>query len=276
MQVQAGNRGIEYDSANLVKRLVLFFFATFAVAWALFAAAGRFPSSANLLVFLGAISPALVGIALSASDGGVPRLLEAVLRWQVGARWYLFALLFMGVIRIGVALAHRMLTGAWPDLIRDSWALLPFAILLGTPVQAGEEIGWRGFALPRLLRVAGFAWSAILLGMIWAVWHLPLFYLAIPGNNEYGRSFPIWALSVTALSVAFAWLYVRTGGSLLLTMLMHAAVNNLPHFTPTAGASPANVFSMRGSLTEWLLAGCLWIAAAGFWIEQGRRGSRPS
>ena len=63
----------------------------------------------------------------------------------------------------------------------------------------------------------------MLLGLIWAFWHLPLFF--IPGVDKSGQSFPVYALQVTALSVAMAWLYGHSNGSLLLAMLMHSAAN---------------------------------------------------
>jgi membrane protease YdiL (CAAX protease family) len=69
----------------------------------------------------------------------------------------------------------------------------------------------------------GYARASILLGVIWACWHLPQFY--IPGEDTAGQSFPIWAIQVIAVSVAIAWLYAKTKGSLLLTMIMHSAIN---------------------------------------------------
>jgi len=97
--------------------------------------------------------------------------------------------------------------------------------VLSTPVQAGEEVGWRGYALPRLAERLGLPWASVALGVIWACWHLRLFFL-FDGADTFGQSFPVYLLSVTALSVAMAWLYWRTGASLLATMLLHAAVNN--------------------------------------------------
>ena len=71
-----------------------------------------------------------------------------------------------------------------------------------------------------------------MLGLIWACWHLPQFF--IRESDTFGQSFVVFALEVTALSVAIAWLWARTGGSLLLPMLLHAAVNNSKDVVPSA------------------------------------------
>ena len=129
--------------------------------------------------------------------------------------------------------------------------------------QAGEEIGWRGYALPKLSAHLGIAPASIVLGIIWAVWHLPLFYMR--GTDTFGQSFPLYLLQVTALSIAIAWLYAHTHGSLLLAMLMHAAINNTKDIVPAVGqAAGTNPFALNISLLSWLTAGLLWSCALYF------------
>ena len=70
-----------------------------------------------------------------------------------------------------------------------------------------------------------------MLGFNWGVWHLPQFF--IRDGDSYRQAFPVFVLQVTAMSVAFAWLYARTNGSLLLTMLLHAAINNSKDIVPS-------------------------------------------
>jgi len=134
------------------------------------------------------------------------------------------------------------------------------AILVSTWAQAGEEVGWRGFALPRLAHQLGLAAASILLGVIWALWHLPLFFL--PGTGSDGQSFPLYMLHITAISVAMAWLYWKTGGSLLLVMLMHASVNNTTEIVHTAVPGATNPLSFSGSLVAWITVGLSWVVAA--------------
>src|SRR5207245_3974942 len=114
--------------------------------------------------------------------------------------------------------------GGWPRFGAEPWYGILAAIGLSTPFQAGEEIGWRGYALPRLATRFGLGRASVLLGLIWAAWHLPQFF--IPEVDTYGQSFFVYALQVTALSVAMAWLYARTNGSMLLVMFLHSALTN--------------------------------------------------
>ncbi len=252
-----------------------FFAITFAVTWTCFFVAMGLVHAAQLsgqeigpvpglLVFAGTVAPAFLALIISSRNGGIPLLSQRRFEWRVAARWYGFALGYMAAIRLVVAFLERVITGSWPGVESAPAGAVLVAIIISTPFQAGEEIGWRGYALPRLAERIGISWASVVLGMIWALWHLPLFFLALPGNAEYGSSFPLWAWGVTALSVAFAWLYVRTGGSLLLTMVMHSAVNNMPHFQSPSAAGVQNVFSLHGPLSLWLTAVCLWGCALYF------------
>ena len=85
--------------------------------------------------------------------------------------------------------------------------------------------------------------------------------------NVLGQSFPLYLLQVTALSVAMAWLCWRTGGSLLLVMLLHAAVNNTKDIVPSAVPGATNPFALSTSLAGWLTVAFLWIAAAYFLVR---------
>jgi membrane protease YdiL (CAAX protease family) len=180
----------------------------------------------------------------------------------VDARWYLFAVSYMAAIKLAVALAHRAITGSWPRFGNEAWYVIVVGIVLSTPVQAGEEVGWRGYALPRLAARFGFARGSVVLGLIWACWHLPLFFL--PGADTYGQSFPIWVLGVTALSLAIAWLYAHTNGSLLLTMLMRSAVNQTIGIVPDAAPNATNPFVLSASPPYLLTVGFLWCVAVYF------------
>ena len=249
--------------------LPLFFTATFAVAWAFFIpVAAAIPHSGvlgSMLATLGAFAPSLVALALTARDEGQPgvrALLARTVQGGVPARWYLFAIGYTAAVKLCVALLHRAFTGAWPRFGTLPLYVIPFAIAISTPVQAGEEIGWRGYALPRLARRIGLAPASLVLGVIWALWHLPLFF--VRWADTYGQSFPMYALQVTALSVAFAWLWVRTGRSLLLTMLLHAAANNSKDIVPSASAIAPGTFGLNASLVAWLTVAVFWACAAFF------------
>jgi membrane protease YdiL (CAAX protease family) len=130
-------------------------------------------------------------------------------------------------------------------------------------------VGWRGYALPRLARHLGLGGASILLGVIWGLWHLPLFFL--PGTGSTGQSFPVYLLHVTAMSVAMAWLYWKAEGSLLLVMLMHASANNTSEIVPAALPGAANPFAFSGSLVAWVTVGLSWVVAT--WLLSRMRGA---
>lgn len=256
--------------------LIAFFVLTFAVMWASFiTVAAAIPASTPpgyVLVLLGAYAPGIVALALTARQtgrNGVRALLARILIADVAAKWYVFAVSYVVVVKLSAALLHRVIAGAWPPFGTDSLYLIPLAIAFSTPFQAGEEIGWRGYALPRLAERYGLAASSVILGAIWALWHLPQFFIA--AADTYHQSFVVWAPQVVAISIAMAWLYAKTGGSLLLVMLMHAAINNAKDIVPSGVPDPRGVFSLHASLVGWLALVVLWLAAIYFLIRMPAR-----
>jgi len=263
------------------REIVAFLALTFAVTWTCFItvavrSGSRLAHSGlglelGALVFVGTITPSLIALALTArAEGanGTRALLGRILQWRVSARYYVFALGYMAAIKLTVAVAHRFVAGAWPRFWEEPWYLMAAAIVISTWVQAGEEIGWRGYALPRLAARWGLATASIVLGVIWALWHLPLFY--VHGADTYGQSFFAYLLQVVAISVAMAWLYRRTRGSLMLVMLMHASINNTKGIVPTIPRTPADPLWPGASLSAWSSvpiiaskpADALWLGAS--------------
>ena len=269
-----------------MRSLLKFFALTYILSWLLWIAAAAIlrwdvlktsglVAISGAFYLLGVFAPALVASALTAqSEGcaGTLALLRQTIKWSGGARWYVFAVTYFVAIKLAVAILHRLAEGAWPIFTGTPWFVMLAAIVVSTPVQAGEEIGWRGYALPRLSTRFGMPVASIILGAIWAGWHLPFFFVS--GTDKSGQSFPVYALAVTALSVAMAWLYWRTNGSLLLTMLMHAAVNNT-NIVPTLASSAANPFTLRSSLVSWLTTALLWICAGYFLVQMRRATLQP-
>jgi membrane protease YdiL (CAAX protease family) len=259
--------------------LLKFFLGTFALTWIAWFAAAAIPAGETAaqtalstirgtIFLLGVFAPAIVALTLTArADGrvGVQALVRRIGRWRVSAGWYLFAAGYMVAIKLTVALVYRITTGAWPRFGETPWPILVIAVATSTWAQAGEEIGWRGYALPRLAAHIGLAPASTLLGVIWAAWHLPLFFVL--GGDTVGQSFPLYVLQVTALSIAMGWLYWRTSGSLLLVMLMHAAVNNTKDIVPSAAPGVSDPFSLSGSPVWRLTIGLLWIGAAYFLFQ---------
>jgi len=246
--------------------LLSFFLIAYAITWTLFTivaiAVPASTAAGYVMVLLGAFSPAIAALALTAwSEGrrGVRALLERILITDVPARYYLFAVTFMAAVKLTAALLHRLLLGAWPRFGGSELLVMPFAVLFSWPFQAGEEIGWRGYALPRMAARFGLRRASLALGVIWAFWHLPQFYIA--GGDTYHQSFLVWMPQVVAISVVAAGLYDRTGGSLLLVMLLHSAINNTKDIVPSAQTPPPGAFSLRASAMSWLTMIVLWAVA---------------
>src|SRR5690348_17277929 len=246
--------------------------------WALFftVVAAKIPAYAPLgvvLLLVGAFAPSLVALWLTAraeGDSGLRTLLGGVLKWQVPARWYLFALAYIPAIKLTAALIHRLATGGWPRFGDDPWYFILGAIAVSTPFQAGEEIGWRGYALPRLAARFGLARASILLGVIWGCWHLPQFF--IREADTYRQSFFVYVLGVIALSVTIAWLWDRAGRSLLLPMLLHAAWNNSKDIVPSSMPGATSTFGVGASPVGWLTLALLWVCAAYFLFDMRKKG----
>ena len=97
-----------------------------------------------------------------------------------------------------------------------------------------------------------------MLGVIWALWHLPTIF--VRGADTHGQSFYVYIASVTAISVAMAWLYGRTG-SLAPVMLMHAAVNNTKDIVPSAVPGASNSFAWNASPVGWIALTIAWACA---------------
>jgi len=247
-------------------RLVaLFVIATFVASWALWAGAAA--AGLGGWGFIGGtVMPAVVALGLTAwRDGSAAAaaLAAQAARWRAGVGWYALALFFMAAVKLAAAGLQRLIIGTWPTFGDTALVLVLLGVLISTPVQAGEEIGWRGFMTPRLAALVGWRGAGLITGVVWATWHLPMFFIA--GGDMVGQSFPVFALSVTAIALVMTAIYVGTRSSLLLTMLMHSAVNNTTGIVPSR-APAAGVFTLASSPMGWLTAAVLWGAAAGFLV----------
>ena len=177
------------------------------------------------LHYVAAFGPSIAGLVMAASTGGwadVRRLLARVVPSWPSLPWYAAALIGFPALNLVAAglLAPDFLARlpAWERLL----SLLPLTLVTDTG-PLGEEFGWRGFALPRLLTRRRPLAAALILGAIWWAWHLPTFF--IPALSQHQLSIPIFLVNSLALSVIMTWLYQRTRGDLLLMILVHVAAN---------------------------------------------------
>lgn len=225
--------------------------------------------------YLGPITAALIVTAAVEGGPGLRRWARRLIRWRVGLRWY-------GVAVLGVPAALIIgtfaLPGAWRQVQPPSAAALLgyLPLLLAQFVFTGlaEEPGWRDFALPRIQRRLGPLRGTLLLGVLWGGWHLPLFLTAWAGWPAVRWYDPVEFVAVAVvLSISMTWVFNRTGQSLPLVMLLHAAVNAVfsgiwPEMFP--GVDP-----FRDSLHALLIAATI-TAAVLIGITRGRLGNRTT
>ena len=100
----------------------------------------------------------------------------------------------------------------------------------------GEELGWRGYALPKLLERFSPLVASLILGVLWGLWHLPTFYIA--GTPQFGQPIIAFLIMTTAYSILLSWVFLHTRGSVLIATLFHGAINVSQGFF-LAGTDPA-------------------------------------
>ncbi len=218
----------------------------------------QFPYAIHYLASFGPLAAAFLGAGLGAGGTGIRKLLSGVVRWRVGAGYWLAAVGFPVAFFTLSAVVTRVLQGDWPDFAllgkTDYLPYLGFAGALAVWLFSyglGEEVGWRGFALPHLQRYLSARTSSLILGCIWAFWHLPAFFY----RDTYVKmgllvGFPMLLVSVTFGSIFLTWLYNSTGGSTLLAIVFHGVFNWL--LTSDAGGPGASII-MSTAVIFWAI-----------------------
>jgi membrane protease YdiL (CAAX protease family) len=239
--------------------LPLYFGATYLWSWAFWIPAVRAwragPQTPEHLMALlpfvlaGAYGPTIAALVLSGvveGWSGVRALLARLLVWRVRPLWYLFALLLPPALVL-VGLALFVWRGGWVGPVDPNGLVLVAPTLVGAlPFgPLAEELGWRGYALPRLLDRVTPTVASLIVGAAWTFWHTPLFF-APSGTSISGRPVTLTAVAtyfafVTGLSFVFTFMATRTKGSVLLAVLLHLAINGalvflfFPAIRQTAG-----------------------------------------
>jgi uncharacterized protein len=220
---------------SLVRRhpLISFYVLTYAITWLLWAPLVIFRDSIPgpvgfILAMLGSLVPSTLGlvfIGLLRGRPGVRRVLRRLLKGRIGLRWYLAALALTMLVPLAVGVSILM-GGDTPVVDNTIFGVLfLFAFMIFPGSALGEELGWRGFVLPRMQARHSALKASLLIGILWGPWHLPLW---LTGSEGHPISLYVpFVVAVVASSVIYTWLYNNTGGSLLIVVLYHAA-SNLP------------------------------------------------
>jgi membrane protease YdiL (CAAX protease family) len=213
--------------------LVAFFGLTFAITWGIGALYLLLPSLfAALLGPLSAASPAFVlavaGPTIAATilaflqggRRGLGALYRLLAHWRFGLRWY--AVMLAGVPLLGY-LTSQLAGAERHHHFSGAGSLIGFLLLNLILGPLGEELGWHGFAFPRLLRRCSPLVASLILGLIWGVWHLPAFFLA--GLPQASLALPLFLVKTIFMSILATWIFLHTGGSVPSTALFHYMVN---------------------------------------------------
>jgi len=229
----------------------------------------QFPFIVFLFLGWGFIFASIIMTWLTLGKDGVVKLLKRYLQWRVNWKWYLAAfLLEPACIVLGVYI-NAALTGIAPDfshvmaheIFGESAKLWLFVLpfFLVDFIANGEEIGWRGYVLPRLQSKYNALISTLVLGVIWGFWHLPKYL-----SHWNTVSFAWFMLHIMAFAVTLTWLYNGTRGSLLLVTIMHASSNTVGIFFPMADTvSSENMGAYIGYILCEVLAALIVIVITG-------------
>lgn len=194
------------------------------------------------------IAASMAGFILATLAGSRHSRLASILHWKVPPRWWLIALLLPASWML-FGLAVTSINGGRIDPVSGGLATLPWALFLLRSlvftflvVAVGEEAGWRGWMLPELQKRFSPLSSSMVLGIVWGLWHFPLFL-----NGQYTGE-PALVLAKAGacclIAIMFTWLYNRSGGSLLLAVVMHTAFNNTPRLIPITEAMGIGMLSV--------------------------------
>lgn len=254
-------------------RIVSFLVLAFAITWSLDATVLLLemePSWTRWIIsgFLSALGPAFAaGIVLHVCGDSLREWLGRVVYWRVHPKWYAAAIGIPAIVALGSGVVAEVL-GSPVDFSEFAFdpITLGIGIILGTTIGGGqEELGWRGFAQPELQERYGGLWAAVIIGVLWGGWHLPLFVDPTAVHSQWPLTSQLsYFVGIIAFSILLAWVYNGSGGSILLAMLMHGAENAAGSIVPLdverviiegvpdwAALAPLNV---SHAIIMWLLA----------------------
>lgn len=242
---------------SLVIGIVLMFLLTWPID---LANSGILPFKVPFVVYLflgwGFVFGAVIMTWLTLGKIGVVSLLKRYLQWRVGWKWYLVAFLLAPALIVGGVFLNAALTGVAPDFstvmaykIFGASANLPLFILpffIEEILSNGEEIGWRGYVLPRLQAKHGALTATLILGVVWGFWHLPKYL-----THWNTASFAWLMVHIMAYAVLLTWLYNNTKGSLLWSPSVTPVRTPQAHLCQRQTPSRAKTWARTSSPSCW-------------------------
>jgi len=219
----------------------------------------------NAIPAVAPFGPSITGVILTLylyGGAGLRELLSRVRPWSTGWVWPLICLtLPLAVLLTAVAIRATYVGGELPHMNRFTWPNYFVAAMTTAILGAGltEEFGWRGFALPHLQRNHNALFSALLIGLVWALWHFPHGFIL--GHAPDKLVLLSYIPGTIAMSVGYTVVFKNTNGSVLAVMLLHGANNASWRFVKD-DLFPG--LDMGGEVAENLLVGMIWILVATF------------
>jgi membrane protease YdiL (CAAX protease family) len=227
---------MDYPTKRIKQPLLWFFLITFGFSWFFWSIdilnslkVIELPFSYMLFFAIGANGPLVGALVMSGLIGGwreVKRLIRSGFNLRMRFIWWFLIFLIPAVISALALWVNFSLNGFQFDntLLVQPLLIIPnFLVMFFIGGSVQEEFGWRGFALPRLLKTWNPLVASLLLGFIWGIWHLPLFF--IEGTGQYYMPLGIFLLMTFAFSVLFTWFYLHTGENLFSALLFHTTLN---------------------------------------------------
>jgi membrane protease YdiL (CAAX protease family) len=220
--------------------LISFFILAYGISWAAGAPAAFIPEWPGLLSFLTAFGPAIAAFAVVGvieGRAGVRQLFASLFNWRVRIGWYLVVLLGPALTMVLSIVLYRLLgkgTGI-PEavqilpMLKSQIPALLIVFLYQLIILWGEEVGWRGYALPEFQAKYHPLVASIILGVLWGFWHLPSFW--IESSVHHSMTVPFFILASIGYSILYTWIYNGTKGSLWMMCLLHAANNTTVSYT---------------------------------------------
>ncbi len=242
--------------------LIIFYILAFALAWSIKIPAGLSGTDNILFRLLPSFFPAvaaLVTAGVMAGGRGVRDLLSQVGKLRVSPLWYLLALAGPVALNLLPLILALPFGNAFPKFDFAGIRIV-LVVLVATFFALGEELGWRGFALPRLQTRFGFLAASLVVGTLWWAWHLPE-ALSGPGAGispaqTIGPESQDLVFDV-AVSIVMTWVYNSTGGSVFLVALFHVGTGLLGAFFALPSTPNTSIVSLLLNVLPWIAAAIL-------------------
>lgn len=242
--------------------LIPFFLLTYAISWLVWCSTKSTEDANQILFWVAGFAPTIVATILTFAKQkwqGVKQLFR--IKWRSKPIWYLIALLATPLTLLLALGINILLGGSLPryvDAIHMIKSIddLPMVIIIFLYIffftAVGEEFGWRAYALPRLQMTFSPFFASLILGVVWGLWHLPLFGIL----GDFHQQLPIswFILQVLGTTFIFTWLYNQTNGNIMISLIFHTSTNF------SIALLPIMPLDNNGSLTPlWIAVGLLWI-----------------